>query len=414
MCGPRLDPGRGGLTATPAFAALLEDSRRGPVRERAVRLPVHLPDGTIAKINATLLGWLGRDRDDVVGRRRFSDLLTVGGRLYHETHFAPLLRMQGEVRGVALDLRTAAGERLPVLVTSAVKTGADGQPAADPHHRLRRPRPPRLRARAAARPPGGRHANANGCRLAGRRRCSAACCPPTLPAVPGHARPPPTTTPPPPDEVGGDFYDLFPLADGPLGASSSATCAARAPRRPPSPRWPATRCAPPPSTTPTRSPCWPTSTRVLTRSTPTRRPRYCTVLFGVLTPTRDRLPRRPGRRRPPPGAAAARRRLRRLQPTAGGMLIGVAPRRPDRHRAPSRSAPGDTLLLYTDGLTEARTSNGRFGPQSLRSFAGDHAAGGAAGVVDALTGLLGTLEPGIDDDTALLALQVMPAVVEEP
>ena len=50
--------------------------------------------------------------------RRFADLLTVGGRLYHETHFAPLLRMQGEISGVALELRTADGSRLPVLVTS--------------------------------------------------------------------------------------------------------------------------------------------------------------------------------------------------------------------------------------------------------------------------------------------------------
>ena len=38
-------------------------------------------DGTIAKINTTLLEWLGYDRDELVGRRRFSDLLTVGGKL---------------------------------------------------------------------------------------------------------------------------------------------------------------------------------------------------------------------------------------------------------------------------------------------------------------------------------------------
>ena len=62
-----------------------------------------LPDGTIAKINATLLGWLGYTRDELVGRRRFTDLLTVGGRIYHETHFAPLLQMQGEVGGMALE-----------------------------------------------------------------------------------------------------------------------------------------------------------------------------------------------------------------------------------------------------------------------------------------------------------------------
>jgi sigma-B regulation protein RsbU (phosphoserine phosphatase) len=52
--------------------------------------------------------------------------------------------------------------------------------------------------------------------------------PPALPAVPGldaaahyHFASP--------DEVGGDFYDLFPLS-GTGGACSSATCAARARR----------------------------------------------------------------------------------------------------------------------------------------------------------------------------------------
>ena len=40
-----------------------------------------LPDGTIVKINTTLVGWLGQHREDLVGRRRLADLLTVGGRI---------------------------------------------------------------------------------------------------------------------------------------------------------------------------------------------------------------------------------------------------------------------------------------------------------------------------------------------
>ncbi len=58
---------------------------------------------------------------------RFTDLLTMGGKPYHETHFAPALQMQGGVSGIALDIRTAAG-RMPVLVTSKVKTSTDGEP----------------------------------------------------------------------------------------------------------------------------------------------------------------------------------------------------------------------------------------------------------------------------------------------
>ncbi|MDT7668009.1 MAG: phosphoserine phosphatase RsbU/P, partial [Pseudonocardiales bacterium] len=97
-----------------AFSALLEDSAEDLYEHAPCGYLSTLLDGRIAKINATLLGWLGYSRETLVGHRRFSDLLTVGGRLYHETHFAPLLRMQGEVSGVALELRTADGGRLPV------------------------------------------------------------------------------------------------------------------------------------------------------------------------------------------------------------------------------------------------------------------------------------------------------------
>ena len=57
-------------------------------------------DGQIAKVNTRLLTWLGYRRDQLVGRRHLSDLLTVGGSIYYETHFAPLVSMRGEVRGV--------------------------------------------------------------------------------------------------------------------------------------------------------------------------------------------------------------------------------------------------------------------------------------------------------------------------
>ncbi|BEL05934.1 hypothetical protein Q0Z83_041250 [Actinoplanes sichuanensis] len=57
-----------------------------------------LPDGTIVKVNATLLTWLGYGDVDLVGRRRFADLLTTGSTLYHETHCEPLLRLRNEVK----------------------------------------------------------------------------------------------------------------------------------------------------------------------------------------------------------------------------------------------------------------------------------------------------------------------------
>ncbi|HEX8629083.1 MAG TPA: SpoIIE family protein phosphatase [Catenuloplanes sp.] len=88
------------------------------------------PDGTIAKVNETFLRWTGFDRADLVGRRRFRDLLSVGGRIYHETHFAPLLRMQGEVHEVALELVRADQRRLPILLNSVLQVDAEGAPLA--------------------------------------------------------------------------------------------------------------------------------------------------------------------------------------------------------------------------------------------------------------------------------------------
>jgi sigma-B regulation protein RsbU (phosphoserine phosphatase) len=81
-------------------------------------------------VNATFERWTGYSRADLVGAKRFQDLLTPGGRIYHETHYAPLLRMQGSVREIAVDIITADGRRLPVLVNSVLVTDADGVPQA--------------------------------------------------------------------------------------------------------------------------------------------------------------------------------------------------------------------------------------------------------------------------------------------
>lgn len=77
-------------------------------------------DGTVAEVNTTCLEWLGRAEDEVVGSR-LSDLLSVGGRIYWETHLSPLLHVEGRVDEVAVELK-AGSRRLPVLLT-AVRSG---------------------------------------------------------------------------------------------------------------------------------------------------------------------------------------------------------------------------------------------------------------------------------------------------
>ena len=84
-------------------------------------------DGRIGRANQTLATWLGVDSAELAGRR-FSDLLTIGGKLFYETHLAPLLRMQGAFSEVAVDLACADGQKLPVLVNAVERRDEHGRP----------------------------------------------------------------------------------------------------------------------------------------------------------------------------------------------------------------------------------------------------------------------------------------------
>lgn len=84
------------------------------------------PDGRIAKVNATLCDWLGRPRETILGKR-LRDLLNVAGSIFYETHFAPMLRMQGFFHEVALDMVRADGSVMPVLANAAERRDTSGE-----------------------------------------------------------------------------------------------------------------------------------------------------------------------------------------------------------------------------------------------------------------------------------------------
>lgn len=84
---------------------------------------VLLADGSIAKVNATLCDWLGVPAHELVGGR-FRDRLTMPGRILYETHLIPLLRMQGFVTEIAVDLMTATG-KFPVFVSANERRDAE-------------------------------------------------------------------------------------------------------------------------------------------------------------------------------------------------------------------------------------------------------------------------------------------------
>jgi sigma-B regulation protein RsbU (phosphoserine phosphatase) len=84
------------------------------------------PDARIAKVNRTLAEWLGYSPDALLGKR-WHDLMTVGGKIFYETHLSPLLRMHGYFNEVALDLIATDGTKFPVFANAKERRDADGK-----------------------------------------------------------------------------------------------------------------------------------------------------------------------------------------------------------------------------------------------------------------------------------------------
>jgi phosphoserine phosphatase RsbU/P len=115
--------------ATAAFYAALADDDPAELYDNApCGYLSTLPDGTVIKANATFLAWTGYDRDALVGRRRLQDLLSPGDRIFYQTHAAPLLLMQGMLREIAVQVISASGSRLPMVMNALLKRDEDGQP----------------------------------------------------------------------------------------------------------------------------------------------------------------------------------------------------------------------------------------------------------------------------------------------
>jgi PAS domain S-box-containing protein len=84
------------------------------------------PDGTLIRVNQTFVDWFKRPREELLGKTRFQELLSVGARIYHETHYAPLLQMQGFVNEIALEMRRRDGTTVPVVASARQVRDAAG------------------------------------------------------------------------------------------------------------------------------------------------------------------------------------------------------------------------------------------------------------------------------------------------
>jgi sigma-B regulation protein RsbU (phosphoserine phosphatase) len=75
-------------------------------------------NGLITRVNRRFCEWLDVPCEQLVGSKRFQDLLTVGSKIFHQTHWLPLLQIQGSVAEVQLELVAGDGRVLPMLINA--------------------------------------------------------------------------------------------------------------------------------------------------------------------------------------------------------------------------------------------------------------------------------------------------------
>ncbi|WP_435742639.1 SpoIIE family protein phosphatase [Nocardioides sp. SYSU DS0663] len=374
----------------------------GPARARADDLLDRAPcgllstsaDGTVQWANATFLRWTRRPVEHVVGRR-LADLLTPGGKIFHETHYAPMLRMQGSVHEIALDLDCGDGARLPVLLNATVDDGSpEGSVSVavfDASER-RRYEQDLLRARDEA-----RAAEDRARALA--RTLQETLLPPVPPQLHGLRvaaayRPAGDGT-----EVGGDFYDVF--STGPdehvvvLGDVSGKGVEA------------AVVTSLVRNTVRALAVLHHRPSDVLRELNEVVRTheteRFCTiVLLRLRRADRGAWQVTIGTGGHPPPIV--------LRPTgpveldAWGPLVGILGGR-EYDEADLRLLPGEALVVYTDGVTEARGSHDYFGDDRLLAALNRYGPSDVGALVRGLTEEVVDFQDGVTrDDVAIVAL----------
>jgi sigma-B regulation protein RsbU (phosphoserine phosphatase) len=82
-------------------------------------------DGTILRANLTFCNWLGVEQASLPGRR-FQDLLGIGDKIFHQTHWGPLLKTQGSVSEIKLDILHRDGHALTMMLNVARRETPQG------------------------------------------------------------------------------------------------------------------------------------------------------------------------------------------------------------------------------------------------------------------------------------------------
>ncbi|SEH62597.1 PAS domain S-box-containing protein [Mycolicibacterium rutilum] len=361
------------------------------------------PNGRILRVNATLSRWLGYGPDALRGKL-ITDLLTVGGRIHFDTHFRPMLRMSGKLDGVTVDFAAADGSRLPIFLTANVKTDADGRAellrltAVDAGDRRSYERELLAQRQKADTERSRVQAFAETLR---RSLLPPLLSPPAGLDAAAHYH---TASD---DDVGGDFYDLFPLTRSTwgfflgdvAGKGVDAAVVTGLTRY-------VLRSAAVADHDPVKA--LEVLNSVLMQDVDIRSNRLCTVIDGHVTSRGDGFDVALASGGHPPPLLIAADGTAYYADTVGGQAVGVTN---DPHFVAHRFhlAPGDTMVFYTDGLTEASTGTGRrrYNDEgALLRFVRSHAPATAQQIVDAIRDLLTSFGAGVKDDAAVLALGV--------
>lgn len=206
------------------------------------------------------------------------------------------------------------------------------------------------------------------------------------------------------ENVGGDFYDLFQLADGRYAFFLGDVCGKGVPAAALTSLARHTlRAGAIHHATPAEA-LQALNSAILLDSD-VHDARYCTVIYGEVEPTpsgaRIRLARGG---HPPAMLLRADGKVERLTPP--GTLVGALPD-VQFSTASVSLRPGDALVLYTDGLTEAPVGpSDRYGEDRLAAWLSDAAGRPAPTLVSRLRDLVDSFDPAPDDDVALLVLSI--------
>jgi PAS domain S-box-containing protein len=83
--------------------------------------------GVFARINDTELGWLGYRREEIVGIKRFTDLVTAESAELLRSHFPIFVAQPGRRCDLELEMVRKDGSRFPIIVDAVALRDADGK-----------------------------------------------------------------------------------------------------------------------------------------------------------------------------------------------------------------------------------------------------------------------------------------------